>query len=69
MNVGTMKDYKLKLRNLHTSDALGGAGDWNTERYMRERQFYFIMNQERERYRVGLLVDKDDLINYQLLII
>jgi hypothetical protein len=25
MNFGVMKDYKLELRNLRTSDALGGA--------------------------------------------
>ena len=25
-----MKDYKLKLRNLHTSDTLGWSWNWNT---------------------------------------
>jgi hypothetical protein len=27
---GVMKDYKLKLRNLHSSHTLGSSGDWNT---------------------------------------
>jgi hypothetical protein len=30
MSVGVMKDYKLKLRNLHPSYTLGCEGDWNT---------------------------------------
>ena len=30
MSVGVMKDYKLKLTNLHDSHTLGGSGDWNT---------------------------------------
>ncbi len=30
MNVGTMKDYKLELRNLHDSDALCWSRNWNT---------------------------------------
>jgi hypothetical protein len=30
MSVGVMKDYKLKLRNLHVSYSLGSSGDWNT---------------------------------------
>ena len=28
--VGVMKDYKLKLRNLHASDTLGWSWNWNT---------------------------------------
>jgi hypothetical protein len=31
MSVGVMKDYKLKLRNLHTSYTLGWSWNWNTE--------------------------------------
>jgi hypothetical protein len=30
MGVGEMRDYKLKLRDLHVSHALGCVGDWNT---------------------------------------
>ena len=30
MSVGTMKDLKLKLRDLHVSHTLGCVGDWNT---------------------------------------
>ncbi len=30
MSVGVMKDYKLKLRNLHVSDTLGWSWNWNT---------------------------------------
>ena len=29
MNFGAMKDYKLKLRNLHASNALCCARNWN----------------------------------------
>jgi hypothetical protein len=29
MSLGVMKDEKLKLRDLHTSDTLGCGGDWN----------------------------------------
>jgi hypothetical protein len=30
MSVGVMKENKLKLRDLHSLDTLGCAGDWNT---------------------------------------
>jgi hypothetical protein len=30
MSVGVMKDYRLKLRDLHVSHTLGSEGDWNT---------------------------------------
>jgi hypothetical protein len=30
MSVGVMKDYKLKLKNLHVSYTLGFSGDWNS---------------------------------------
>ncbi len=30
LNVGVMKDYKLELRNLHASHALGWSRNWNT---------------------------------------
>jgi hypothetical protein len=28
--IGTMKDYKLKMRNLHTSQKLGWSWNWST---------------------------------------
>jgi hypothetical protein len=28
--VGVMRDYNLKLRDLHVSNTLGCVGDWNT---------------------------------------
>ena len=31
-HVGVMKDYELKLRDLHDSHTLGCSGDWNTYR-------------------------------------
>jgi hypothetical protein len=30
MSVGVMKDYNLKVRDLHGSHTLGCEGDWNT---------------------------------------
>ncbi len=30
VSVGTMKDYKLNLRNLHVSDTQDYSGNWNT---------------------------------------
>jgi hypothetical protein len=30
MIVGVMRDYKLKLRDLHTSDTLGCVGNWKS---------------------------------------
>jgi hypothetical protein len=32
-----MKDYKIKMRDLHTSHTLGYAGDWNITRIWVER--------------------------------
>ena len=32
MSIGVMKDYKLKLRDLHVSHTLGCVRDWNTQR-------------------------------------
>jgi hypothetical protein len=29
MSVGVMRDLKLNLRDLHDSDTLGSAWDWN----------------------------------------
>jgi hypothetical protein len=30
VGVGGMKDYKVKLMDLHVSDTLGSVGNWNT---------------------------------------
>jgi hypothetical protein len=30
MNIGVMKDQKVKVRDLHVSYTLGDSGDWNT---------------------------------------
>jgi hypothetical protein len=30
MSVRVMKDYKIKMRDLHVSHTLGCVGDWNT---------------------------------------
>ena len=37
MGVGVMRDYKLKLRDLHTTHALGCVGDGHETRLRGER--------------------------------
>ena len=38
-----MKDYKLKLRNLHVSDTLGCSGDWNLKI---ETKFFLVLKDD-----------------------
>jgi hypothetical protein len=32
MSIGVIKDYKIKVRDLHTSDTLGYVRDWKSYR-------------------------------------